>query len=246
VKILEFDRYKVVTDKISELRKQRQNPPTKEQETLIKDKSLIESILRKLKADDPSEAEVVAIGKWLEKISMFVCINNKLELTELVSVMVLLGQERAKLNELYDYPGIDLMKRVREGMIRYMVVLSEIRVHQKEFLEHWFTDEYWFGEWSKILLELSLESKMTKYGFANVRAKDFLYLLMCELATADDASKLDHPMICLQPQEDQNFHLLVPTKVAVNEYKIQIDRILNGMETFTNWTNQTLASLQLP
>jgi hypothetical protein len=54
------------------------------------------------------------------------------------------------------------MKRVREGMIRYMVVLSELRAKKKEYLEHWFTDEYWIGEWSRVLLDLSPDNNMIK------------------------------------------------------------------------------------
>ncbi|MFX1507440.1 MAG: hypothetical protein ACFFDC_15260, partial [Promethearchaeota archaeon] len=192
------------------------------------------------------EKEVSDTIKWLEKVSNYVPIDSEHELEEIVKIMVHLSHERAKLNELYDYPGLNLMKRVREGMIRYMVVLSEIRARQKEFLEHWFSDEYWITEWSRVILDLPPTSNMEKYGFEKIKAKDFLFLLELELATADDASKLDKPMVRLQPIENKTNFLIIPTQMAADEYEITVDRILNETVTFTEWVNDFLKFLRLP
>jgi hypothetical protein len=242
---LEFEKHRIPAINIENLIKKRHLESKKESE-LIRNKSLIERTLSSVRGKAVSEEEVSDTIKWLEKVSKYVPIDTENELEELVKVMVLLSQERAKLNELYDHPGLNLMKRVREGMIRYMIVLSEIRARQKEFLEYWFTDEYWITEWSRILLDLPPESNMAKYGFENVNVRDFLFLLELELATADDASKVDKPMVRLQPIENKDTFLIIPTEAAAEEYKIQVDRILNKTVTFTEWVNDTLNGLSLP
>ncbi len=225
--------------------KQRRVSSLKDYEQITKNKVLIQKTLTKVRGSEVSDAELESTIKWLEKVSKYVPISTDKELEEIVKIMVLLGKERAKLNELYDKPGLDLMKRVREGMIRYMVVLSEIRARRKEFLEHWFTDEYWIGEWSRILLDLSPESKMVKYGFDDIKAKDFLFLLELELAAADDASKVEKPMARLQPIENKEAFIIIPTEAAAEEYKIQVDRILDNTVTFTQWVKDTLISLKI-
>jgi len=237
------DRYTLV--KVAELLKSRHLDPQKEYE-LVKNKGLIQRTLAKIRGKTVSETEVNKTIKWLEKVSKYVPIASDKELEELVKIMILLSDERAKLNELYDVPGLKLMNRVREGMIRYMVVLSELRARREEYLEYWFTDEYWLSEWSRILLDLKPEDNMVKYGFEDVKAKDFLFLLELELAAADDASKLDKPMVRLQPIENKDSFLIIPTEAAANEYKIQVDRILDNQETFTEWVKGTLISLRLP
>ncbi len=240
---LEFQRRALF---ISDLIKKRKLKPTKEQELLIRNKSLVQRTLESIKGIEVSDQEVSDTIKWLEKVSNYVPIDSEHELEEIVKIMVLLSQERAKLNELYDYPGLNLMKRVREGMIRYMVVLSEVRSRQKEFLEYWFTDEYWITEWSRVLLDVSPESNLEKYGFENIKAKDFLFLLQLELATADDASKVDKPMVRLQPIENKESFLIIPTEAAAEEYEITVDRILQETVTFTEWVNDFLKALKLP
>jgi hypothetical protein len=127
-----------------------------------------------------------------------------------------------------------------------MVVLSEIRARQKEFLEHWFTDDFWITEWSRVILDLPPENNLEKYGFEKIKAKDFLFLLELELATADDASKLDKPMVRLQPMENKDSFLIIPTQAAAEEYEITVDRILNETVTFTEWVNDFLKFLRLP
>jgi hypothetical protein len=240
---LEFQRTPLF---ISDLIKKRKLKPTKEQELLVRNKSLVQRTLESIKGIEVSDQEVSDTIKWLEKVSNYVPIDSEHELEEIVKIMVLLSQERAKLNELYDYPGLNLMKRVREGMIRYMVVLSEVRSRQKEFLEYWFTDEYWITEWSRVLLDVSPESNLEKYGFEDVKAKDFLFLLELELATADDASKVDKPMVRLQPIENKEAFLIIPTEAAAEEYEITVDRILNETVTFTEWVTDFLKALKLP
>ena len=217
----------------------------KDYDQITRNRDLIQKTLTKIRGSEVSEADLESTIKWLQKVSKYVPIASDKELEEIVKIMVLLSKERAKLNELYDKPGLDLMKRVREGMIRYMVVLSEIRAQRKEFLEHWFTDEYWIGEWSRILLDLSPENKMVKFGFDDIKVKDFLFLLELELATADDASKVEKPMIRLQPIENKEAFIMIPTEAAAEDYKIQVDRILNKTVTFTQWVKDTLISLKI-
>jgi hypothetical protein len=235
-----------VAIKVEEMIKQRHVSSHQDYERLTKDKGLIKKMLAKVRGSDVSETEVDTTVKWLQKVSKYVPISSDKELEEIVKIMVLLSKERAKLNELYDKPGLDLMKRVREGMIRYMVVLSEIRVQRKEYLDHWFTDEYWIGEWSRVLLDLSPENKMIKYGFDDIKAKDFLFLLELELAAADDASRIDKPMVRLQPIENKEAFVIIPTETAAEDYKIQVDRIINKSITFTQWVRDTLLSLKIP
>ncbi|NHK33051.1 MAG: hypothetical protein FK730_17010 [Asgard group archaeon] len=231
---------------IEEVLKARQRKLTKEQELLVTNEMMIQRVLASVKGDPASDADVSNTIKWLEKVSKYIPIATEKELEEIIKIMVLLSQERAKFNELYDHPGINLMTRVREGMIRYMVVLSEIRSRQKEFLEYWFTDDYWITEWSRVILGLAPEDKLTNYGFSNITAREFVFLLELELATADDASKVDKPMVRLQPIEDKDCFLIIPTQAAAEEYEIQVNRILDEAITFTEWVNETLTGLSLP
>ncbi len=231
--------------KVRELIRSRKVNKSKEPE-IIRNRELLKNMLGNIQGREVEEQEVVNTIKWLEKVSKYVPITSDKELEEIVKIMVLLSKERAKLNELYDKLGIDLMKRVKEGMIRYMIVLSELRAQRKEYLDYWFTDEYWMAEWSRILLDLSPEGNMVKYGFDDIKAKEFLFLLELELAAADDASRIEKPMIRLQPIENKDFFLIIPTQAAADDYKIQVDRIMNNTITFTEWVRDTLISLKLP
>lgn len=232
--------------KVEELIKMRRVIDRKERKGIINNHSLIQRTLAAVRGAEASDEEVASTIKWLEKVSQYVPISSDKELEEIIKIMVLLSKERAKLNELYDKPGLALMKRVREGMIRYMVVLSEIRARRKEYLEYWFTDEYWIAEWSRILLDLAPEDKMVKYGFDDIKAKEFIFLLELELAAADDASRIEKPMIRLQPIENKESFLIIPTEIAASDYKIQVDRIIETEVTFTSWVQDTLISLKLP
>lgn len=230
---------------VEEMIKQRHVSSRKDYDQITRNRDLIQRTLTKIRGSEVSDAELESTMKWLQKVSKYVPISSDKELEEIVKIMVLLSKERAKVNELYDKPGLDLMKRVREGMIRYMVVLSEIRARRKEFLEHWFTDEYWIGEWSRILLDLSPENKMVKFGFDDIKVKDFLFLLELELAAADDASKVEKPMVRLQPIENKEAFIIIPTEAAAEEYKVQVDRIMDKTVTFTQWVKDTLVSLRI-
>ena len=232
--------------RVEELIKMRRVIDQKEKKGLLQNHSLIQRTLAAIRGAEASDEEVANTIKWLEKVSQYVPIASDKELEEIIKIMVLLSKERAKLNELYDKPGLALMKRVREGMIRYMVVLSEIRARRKEYLEYWFTDEYWIAEWSRILLDLAPEDKMVKYGFDDIKAREFIFLLELELAAADDASRIEKPMIRLQPIENKESFLVIPTETAASDYKIQVDRIINTEVTFTSWVQDTLISLKLP
>ncbi|MFW9854786.1 MAG: hypothetical protein ACFFFG_06980 [Candidatus Thorarchaeota archaeon] len=242
---MDVDKHKVAIVGIERLFLKRRMD-REEDKRLIHDHQLVERILSKVTGKASSPEEIRKRIEWLEKISEYVPIDSENELEELVKIMVLLSQERARLNELYDYPGLDLMKRVRSAMIRYLVVLSEIRARQKEYLEHWFTDEYWIFEWSRVLLDLSPENDMVKYGFENIKVRDFLFLLELELATADDASRIEKPMVRLQTIENKEAFLIIPTQTAAEEYEVQVNRILNESLTFADWIGDTLRAFKLP
>ncbi len=80
--------------------------------------------ISKTEGTDTQISETIA---WLEKISDYIPIPSEKELEEIIKLMIMLSEVRARLNFLYDKPGLNLMKRVRECMIRYLIVLSEIR-----------------------------------------------------------------------------------------------------------------------
>ena len=232
--------------KVEDMIKERRVAPQQDYEKIIKNKRLVQEILGRIRGTEVGKPDIDSTIKWLEKVSKYIPIASDKQLEEIVKIMVLLSKERAKLNELYDKPGLDLMKRVREGMIRYMVVLSELRAKQNEYLEHWFTDEYWISEWSRVLLDLAPDNNMIKYGFDDIKARDFLFLLELELAAADDASKVDKPMIRLQPIENKDSFLIIPTEVAAEDYRIYVDRIFKGEITFTQWVGDTCITLKIP
>ncbi|NHJ02000.1 MAG: hypothetical protein EAX86_07625 [Candidatus Heimdallarchaeota archaeon] len=244
---LDIDRQRISAVNIEKVINYRKTKPTKEQDILIKNRSLVEKLLNTLKGKESSPEEITAHIKWLEKVSKYIPISSEKELEEIIRYMILLSKERAKYNELYDYPGLDLMKRVRETMIRYMVVLSELRARRKEYLEYWFTDEYWITELSRILFDTEPTKPLKKYGFEKVPAGDFLLLLLLELATADDTSKLDKPMVRLQAIKGKEAtFIVIPTEAAALEYQPQIDQILNNQITFTIWVKDTLRAFKLP
>lgn len=232
--------------KVEELMKKRRMAEMKRDKGFSIEKDLVQRTLSAIRKQKVSDEEVSKTIEWLEKVGKYVPIASDKELEEIIKIMVLLSKERAKFNELYDKPGLSLMKRVREGMIRYMVVSSEIRVRRKEFLKHWFTDEYWIAEWSRVLLDLAPNDNMVKYGFDDIKAKEFLFLLELELAAADDASKVEKPMIRLQPIENKDAFMIIPTEAGAEEYKIQVDRIINSEITVTRWVQDTLITLDLP
>lgn len=232
--------------KVEELIKMRRMADMKKDKGFSIEKGLVQRILSTIRKQEASDEDVSKTIEWLERVGKYVPIASDKELEEIIKIMVLLSKERAKFNELYDKPGLSLMKRVREGMIRYMVVSSEIRARRKEFLKHWFTDEYWIAEWSRVLLDLAPNDNMVKYGFDDIKAKEFLFLLELELAAADDASKVEKPMIRLQPIENKEAFMIIPTEVAAKDYKIQVNRIINSEITVTRWVQDTLISLDLP
>jgi hypothetical protein len=217
----------------------------KEEAQKILNKSVVQRTLTSV-SDSVAETDVTKVLSWLERISDYIPITSDKELEELIKIMVRLSKERARLNYLYDKPGIELMKRVREGMTKYFIVLSELRAQRKEYIPYWFTDEYWFGDWSRVLLGLSPNDKMDRYGFPDLTAHDFLLLLELELASADSASELEKPMIRLQPIENEDNFLVIPTETAAKMYHIQVDRIMNKSLTLTEWVNDLLAAINLP
>lgn len=239
-----METYKILVD-IEDWRKRRHATESKTVQLLIDDRNWVKQRMKSLRGTVGRPGEVTKTIEWLKKVSKYVPIPSDKELEEIVKIMVLLSEERTKLNHLYNETGLKLMKSLREAMIRYFVVLSEIRARRKEYIEYWFTDEYWITEWSKMLLDLAPNDSLEKYGFKDVKAKDILYLLELELATADDVSGLENPMICLQSIEDKNVFLIIPTEAAAKEYKNQVDQIIESKITFTHWVKETLEHLKL-
>ncbi|UCG01356.1 MAG: hypothetical protein JSW11_17275 [Candidatus Heimdallarchaeota archaeon] len=231
---------------IGEWRRRRGVTESKRMELQLKNRNWIKQKLASEQRSPVSQSDVTQTIEWLKKVSNFVPIPSDKELEEIVRIMVLLSHERAKFPQLFTDSGLKLMKSVREGMIRNMVVLSELRARKKEFLEHWFTDEYWISEWSRVLLDLSPDENMARYDFDDVKAKDFIFLLELELATADTASGLENPMICIQAIENKDSFLIIPTEAAAKEYKSQVDKIIKNKITFTQWMKETLEYLGLP
>ncbi|MFX1283307.1 MAG: hypothetical protein ACFFB5_06610 [Promethearchaeota archaeon] len=194
-----------------------------------------------------SEDQIKETIEWLERISDYIPIPTEKELEEIIKLMVQLSEVRARLNFLYDKPGLSLMKRVRECMIRYLVILSEIRAQRKEYFAHFFTNQSWIFDWSQVILDLSPYEKMEKFNFPDLTAHDFLHLLMLELACADSTSKLERPMIRMQAIEDKpNRFLIIPTDAAAKEYQMHVSKILNNELSFSEWMKNTLSAYQLP
>ncbi len=232
---------------VRDLIKQRSTFPKKDriQETISENN--IKRAFMAITKEESSEAQIKETIAWLEKISEYVPIPTEKELEEIIKLMIRLSEVRARLNYLYDKPGLKLMKRVRECMIRYLVVLSEIRAQKEEYFTHWFTDESWFFDWSRIILGLSPSHTMEKYAFPDLIAHDFLHMLALELACADSTSKLDNPMIRMQEIKGKpDSFIIIPTDAAAEEYQLQISKILNNELTFTQWVNNTLNAYKLP
>ncbi|MFX0125332.1 MAG: hypothetical protein ACFFAE_17015 [Candidatus Hodarchaeota archaeon] len=207
-----------------------------------------DAVRRGLEAESESitEDQVNKVLTWLERISKYVPIPSDKELNELIKIMVKLGNERARLNFLYDKSGLDLMKRVRDGMVKYHVIISELRAQRKEYISYWFTDEYWINDWSNILLGLKPEEKLEKYNFPNLTAQELLYLLILELASADSASGLEKPMLRLQTTSEEGTLLVIPTEAAAQTYRVQVERIMKNSLTLTDWVKDLLSSVNLP
>lgn len=222
-------------------------PKEDEKQNTINENNVTRALLALSKAE-MSESQIKETINWLEKISQYIPISSEKELEELIQLMISLGKFRSQFNFLYDKPGIELMNRVRECMIRYLVVLSEIRVSRKEFLPHWFTEEAWIFDWSRLLLNLLPSDDMDIYSFPDITAHNFLHLLTLELACADSTSKLEKPMLRMQRVENYRLceFIIIPTKAAADEYQIQVTRILNNDLTFTEWVNETIRAYELP
>ncbi|MHA1976450.1 MAG: hypothetical protein ACW98F_10690 [Candidatus Hodarchaeales archaeon] len=194
-----------------------------------------------------STLDIKGMVSWLEKMARYIPISSDKELEEIIKLFVVLSKERARFNYLYDRPGLELMKPVRECMIRYFVVLSEIRAKRKEFFEYWHLDEQWFLEWSLVLLGVKPQATMEKYGFPDLVARDFLNLLALELACADSATKLEAPMIRMQPsREIEENYIYIPTQVAAEEYQVTVDKISSNQQSFSEWVNEIQSYYDLP
>ncbi|UCG04051.1 MAG: hypothetical protein JSW11_08695 [Candidatus Heimdallarchaeota archaeon] len=233
---------------IRDIVKMRSRFPKEEEKLKTINENNVKRALLALSKNERSDSQIKETINWLEKISQFIPIPSEKELEELIQLMILLGKQRSKFNFLYDKLGLELMNRVRECMIRYLIVLSEIRVSRKEFLPHWFTEEAWIFDWSRLLLNLLPTDDMDIYSFSDITAHDFLHLLTLELACADSTSKLEKPMLRMQRVENNRLceFIIIPTEAAAKEYQIQVTRILNKELTFTEWVNQTLAAYDLP
>lgn len=242
---MEIIRYSEIS--VRDLIKQRSDFPKKSKRYKTINEANIKRAFSAISKTERSEAQINETIAWLEKISEYIPIPTEKELEEIIKLMIMLSEVRARLNFLYDKPGLNLMKRVRECMIRYLIVLSEIRAQRKEYFTHWFTDESWIFDWSRVILDLSPSDNMEKYSFPDLTAHDFLLLLALELACADSTSKLDNPMIRMQAIEGKSGSFtVIPTDAAAKEYQIHVSKILNDELTFAVWVDQTLIAYKLP
>ncbi|MHA2390174.1 MAG: hypothetical protein ACXACW_15745, partial [Candidatus Hodarchaeales archaeon] len=74
------------------------------------------------------------------------------------------------------------------------------------------------------------------YGFPDLVARDFLNLLALELACADSATKLEAPMIRMQPSKEiKDNYIYIPTHIAAEEYRVTVDKICSNLQTFSEW-----------
>ena len=242
---MEIIRYSEIS--VRDLIKQRSDFPKKSKRYKTINEANIKRAFSAISKTERSEAQINETIAWLEKISEYIPIPTEKELEEIIKLMIMLSEVRARLNFLYDKPGLNLMKRVRECMIRYLIVLSEIRAQRKEYFTHWFTEESWIFDWSRVILDLSPSDNMEKYSFPDLTAHDFLLLLALELACADSTSKLDNPMIRMQAIEGKSGSFtVIPTDAAAKEYQIHVSKILNDELTFAVWVDQTLIAYKLP
>ena len=232
--------------RVKNLIKKRTEFPKKEKKDKLFNKQNLEHTITKISQAEASEENIKQLIIWLERVSKFIPIKTEKELEDIIKIMILLSRERAKINYLYDYPGIELMEKVRECMIRYFVVLSEIRATRKEYISHWFLEQYWVFEWSHALFGLDPSENLENYDFPDLTAGDLLHMLTLELACADSVSKLEKPMIRMQPLDDtMKQFILIPTYIAANNYDIQVSKILKGELTFSEWVEDTLKAYEL-
>lgn len=219
--------------------------PKKEVSNQIINENQIKSSIRNLSLS--SAVDTKDLLSWLQKMVNYIPISSEKELEETIRVMIRLSEERARLNYLYDKPGIELMKRVRDYMASFFVVLSELRANQEEYFPFWHLEEYWIFEWCHILLNLLPNETMENYGFPQLKARELVYLLALELACADSATKLEAPIIRMHASSDLSSELMyIPTAIAAEEYKITVSRILNKTLTFTEWIREMQSVFKLP
>ncbi len=192
----------------------------------------------KIAVKDYSDESINETVAWLEKVSKYIPISKEEELEEIIKIMIMLSEERARLNYLYDKPGLELMGKLRDCILRYFVVLSELRAYQKEYFVYWHSKDYWYHEWSQVILNLLPTDTMTQYGFSDTLAKDILNLLALELACADSASKLEAPMIRMHFAPEINKNIFIPTEAAANEFNITVSKILKEEQSFAEWVRE--------
>ena len=53
-------------------------------------------------------------------------------------------------------------------------------------------------------------------------------------------------MVRLQAIENKEAFLIIPTEAAAEDYRLQVERIISGQVTFTQWVKDTLIILKLP
>ncbi|MFX0095634.1 MAG: hypothetical protein ACFFBD_28110, partial [Candidatus Hodarchaeota archaeon] len=139
------------------------------------------------------------------------------------------------------------LQRVREFMLRFFVVTSELRANQKEYFVYWHMDEYWIFEWCHIILGLLPNQLMDIYGFPELKARELVYLLALELACADSATKLEAPMIRIHPAEEfPKRCIYIPTEKAAQEYHPIVSKILDGSQTLSEWIRGMQFLYKLP
>ncbi|MFX1256042.1 MAG: hypothetical protein ACFFCZ_30825 [Promethearchaeota archaeon] len=183
-----------------------------------------------------SKTEAKAYLLWLEKLSDFIPIVTPDDIRDLLNQMVELGYLRVRLHELYDVKGLNVMKKVRDSMIRYYTVIAETRRLTGQFLDYYFWDKVMLTEIGRVLLNTELEAKIEKLGFPQITCGDFLNLLKLELACADSASKVQVPMLILKPHPDEpSSYLMIPTETALRKYYDEITAIYERKTVLAAW-----------
>ncbi|MFX1533605.1 MAG: hypothetical protein ACFFDI_05160 [Promethearchaeota archaeon] len=203
--------------------------------------STIQKILSRLRGGTVSpakvrEAEAKDILQWLDALSRFVPIKEEIDIENLINQMTELGYLRTRLHELYDNKGLEMMKKVRNSMIRYYTVIAETRRLRNEFVDYYFLDTVMLTEIAHVLLNMGLETKLEQLGFPQINSGDLLNLLKLELACADSASKLELPLLILKPNPNEpSSYLMIPTDAALEKYSKDIDEIHKGKKVLTAW-----------
>jgi hypothetical protein len=75
--------------KVEDMIKERRLTPEQDYEKIIKNKTLVQEILGRVRVSEASKSEIDSTVKWLENVSKYVPIASEKQLEEIVKIMVL-------------------------------------------------------------------------------------------------------------------------------------------------------------